>query len=139
MLPNTLVTNEVKNAAGVELEFSRIQSVGRTTEFKYLLENPGFPLRLKISHQEAGSGTSRRRRSVVRFDQTSIGGLDNTKTITHSCYIVADIPVGNVSTYGIAKDVLAYLLSFCASLGASTTILYDGTGNGAVSLVNGDL
>jgi hypothetical protein len=31
------------------------------------------------------------------------------------------------------------LMSFMASLGASTTILYDGTGNGANALLSGGL
>lgn len=139
MLPNTLNTNEVKGSAGTEVEFTRISTVGRTTEYKAILETPGYPLRLKISHQETGTGSSRRRRSLIRFDKTGIGQIDVNKTTSMSAQLVLDIPLGNLSDYTQPKDVLAYLMSFVASLGASTTILYDCTGNGAVTLINGDL
>jgi hypothetical protein len=36
-------------------------------------------------------------------------------------------------------NVVANVMSFAASLGASTTILYDCTGNGAVTLLSGQL
>jgi len=73
----------------------------------------------------------------VRFDKT-IAGADLLPA-TVSAYAVLDIPVGDLSATTEAKNVLAELMSFCASLGASTTILYDCTGNGAVSLVTGGL
>jgi hypothetical protein len=137
MLSNTLVTNEVKNAAGTEVEFSRISSTARTTEFAQVAETPNLPHRLKISHQEIGSGTSLRRRSVVRFDKTVAGASLTPRTV--SAYAVVDAPVGDLSASTEIKNVIAELMSFCASLGASTTILYDGTGNGAVVLVDGGL
>jgi hypothetical protein len=59
--------------------------------------------------------------------------------VTVSAYVVVDLPVGNLATFDEPKAVLAELMSFCASLGASTTILYDCTGNGAASLINGSL
>lgn len=137
MLSNTLVTNEVKNAAGAEVEFSRISTTARTTEFAQVAETPNAPHRLKISHQETGSGSSLRRRSVVRFDKT-VTGVSLTPRVV-SAYAVVDLPVGDLAASTEFKNVVAELLSFCASLGASTTILYDGTGNGAVALVEGGL
>lgn len=137
MLSNTLVTNEVKNAAGTEVEFSRINTEGRTTEFAQVAEAPNAPHRLKVSHQESGSGSSLRRRSVVRFDKVVTGVSLSPRTV--SAYMVVDAPVGDLSVSTEIKNVIAELVSFVASLGASTTILYDGTGNGAVVLIEGGL
>jgi len=139
MLSNTLVTNEVKNSAGTEVEFSRLESVGRRTVFAPANEVPSLPHRLTISHQESGVGMKQRRRSMVRFDKTTLSGVDAVTPITTSAYIVLDHPVGASSSNAEAANVIAELLSFCASLGASTTILYDGTGNGAVTLLTGGL
>ncbi len=138
-LSNTLVTNEVKDYGGAEVEFSRISSTGRSTEFAAVQETPAAPVRMKISHQETGSGINKRRRSVIRFDLTSVGQVDNTVYVTHSCYVVLDIPIGNLTATTVSKNVVAYLMSFMASLGASTTILYDCTGSGAATLLNGTL
>lgn len=136
-LSSTLNTNEIKDSGGLEQEFVRIASGQRDTTFKLITELPGYPHRLRIQHAESGSGTSKRRRSVLRFDKTVQGGIDNTKTVTISCYAVLDVPVGNLANYTPAKDLTANLMSFMASLGATTTILFDCTGNGADALVNG--
>jgi len=139
MLSNTLVTNEVKNSAGTEQEFSRISSGIRQTEFALNSESPSAPHRLRISHVESGSGIKLRRRSVVRFDKTVISSVDSVTPVTVSAYAVMDIPVGALTTTAEPANVLANLMSFVASLGASTTILYDGTGNGAVTLLTGQI
>lgn len=139
MLANTLNTNEVKNAAGTEVEFSRLSTTDRETVFSQISETPSQPHRLSIKHQETGAGFTKRRRSVVRIDKTVISGVDSTTPIVVSSYVVMDIPVGAMSAITEATNVIAELMSFCASLGASTTILYDGTGNGASSLLNGSL
>lgn len=139
MLTNTLNTNEIKNSAGTEVEFTRLGSDGRTTEFAVIGESPAYPNRMLISHQESGTGLTKRRRSVIRFNKTVAGQIDATLPMTASVYVVADLPVGQLSTNALPADVIAQLLSFCASLGASTTILYDGTGNGAASLISGGI
>lgn len=139
MLSNTLNTNEIKNAAGAEVEFSRLSTKDRSTEFAQIAETPSLPHRLLISHQENGAGIKRRRRSVVRFDKTSMSGVDATVPVTTSAYMVLDTPVGAVTTSAEASAVIAELMSFVASLGANTTILYDGTGNGAAALISGGL
>lgn len=139
MLANTLNTNEVKNSAGTEVEFSRIRTNERSTEFAQVGESPSLPHRLSISHQESGNGLKRRRRSVVRVDKTTISTVDNVTPVTVSCYIVLDSPVGALATNTEPTNAIAELLSFCASLGATTTILYDGTGNGASALLSGGL
>jgi hypothetical protein len=139
MLSNTLVTNEVKNAAGTEVEFNRISTGDRKTEFAMVSESPALPNRLLVSHAESGTGLTRRRRSVVRFDRTTAGEVDTTQNVKSSVYVVCDFPVGNLTATTAPKAALAQLISFLASLGASTTILYDCTGNGADALISGGL
>jgi hypothetical protein len=140
MLSNTLITNEVKNAAGTEEEFTRLQfSDARSTEFARVSEQPAYPHRLSISHTETGVGVSKRRRSVVRFDKTVVGQVDTTTTMKTSFYFVLDAPVGQMTSNALITDVIANGMSFLASLGGSTTILYDGTGNGAAALISGGL
>jgi len=136
---STLVTNEIKNAAGTEVEFTRLSSGDRKAEFAKISETPALPNRLLIAHTESGSGLSKRRRSVVRFDRTTAGEVDTTLNVKSSFYIVGDIPVGNLAAMTAPKDCLAQLISFVASLGASTTILYDCTGTGADALINGGI
>jgi hypothetical protein len=139
MLANTLVTNEIKNSAGTELEFQRLSTNDRSTVFGLITETPASPHRLTVSHQESGTGLTKRRRSVLRFDKTVISSVDSATPVTVSAYAVLDAPVGALTTNAEMANVLAELMSFMASLGASTTILYDGTGNGAATLLNGGL
>jgi len=139
MLSNTLVTNEVKNAAGAEEEFERSSMTDHATEFIRVGETPSYPHRILISHQEIGSGITRRRRSMLKVKKTVAGQIDTTQPMTCSYTQVADIPVGNMTSMALANDVCANMMSFTASLGASTTILYDGTGNGAKTLSAGTL
>jgi hypothetical protein len=139
MLSNTLNTNEVKNSAGTEVEFHRIRTNGGQTVFAQIAEVPSLQHRLTLSHQETGSGLKQRRRSVVRVDKTTISGVDDVTPITTSAYLVLDFPIGASETSAEAANVIAEVVSFVASLGANTTILYDGTGNGAVALLTGGL
>jgi len=139
MLSNTLNTNQVKNSAGTEVEFSRLSTSERSTEFAQISETPSQPHRLKISHQETGLAMKKRRRSVVRIDKTVISGVDSVTPITVSAYAVLDFPTGASSSAAEATNVLAELMSFLASDGSNTTILYAGTGSGADALINGGL
>lgn len=144
MLPQTLNTNEVKDAAGVEVEFVRLEQDGRTVTFAKSGEAPDSPLRLSVKHQESGFGAAKRRRSVVRVDLTSQpgdGGVSANASLPArtSMYLVADLPVGVLADVTGPTDALAYLMSFVASTGATTTILYNGTGNGANALLTGGL
>lgn len=139
MLSNTLNTNEIKNAAGTEVEFSRLSQNGRSTVFSQIAESPSAPHRLSVSHQESGGGLKQRRRSVVRIDKTVVSNLDATLLVPVSAYIVLDAPVGALNSMAEPTNVLAELLSFCATTGAATTVLFDGTGNGAKTLLEGGL
>jgi hypothetical protein len=139
MLTNTLNTNEIKNAAGTEVEFTRLSIGDRKTEFAATAETPALPNRLTISHQESGSGQDKVRRSLIRFDKTVAGQVDTASLMKCSAYAVVVTPIGNMTTTALAADTLAQLMSFLASLGASTTILYDCTGNGAACALNGGI
>lgn len=139
MLSNTLNTNEVKNSAGSEVEFTRLSTQDRSTVFAQIAETPSQPHRLSISHQETGTGMKKRRRSVCRIDKTVISGVDSVTPITCSAYVVLDIPVGASTTLAESTNSLAELLSFMATTGQATAVLFDGTGNGAVALLNGGL
>lgn len=139
MLANTLNTNEIKNSAGVEEEFQRLSSSERSTEFGKITEAPSTPHRLKVSHQETGTGFAKRRRSMIRFDKTVASTVDATKTVPVSAYCVLDAPIGALTANAEFVNVLANLMSFLASTGADTTIKYDGTGNGATALLSGGL
>lgn len=139
MLANDLVTNEIKNGLGNEVEFTHIDFPvsGRSRIFASKVETPTNPNRLTIKHVETGTGVNKRRRSLVRFDLTTTGQVDSTQPMTTSAYLVLDAPVGNMSAFSSANNCLAQLVSFVASTGASTTILYDCSGNGAACLING--
>lgn len=139
MLTNTLNTNEVKNASGAEREFTRLSIAERATEFALISEVPSQPHRLSIKHQETGSGLKQRRRSVIRFDKTSISDVDTVTPVTTSAYLVLDAPIGATLTDAQAKEVLANIMSFVATTGAATAVLFDCTGNGAATLLSGGL
>lgn len=139
MLANTLVTNEIKDSTGVEIEFTRLSQSGRETVFAKVGESPNLPYRLTIKHQETGSGIKKRRRSLIRFDKTVMSSVDATLPVTVSAYVVLDSPVGAITSNADPTHVIANILSLCATTGAATTVLFDGTGNGAKTLLNGDL
>lgn len=139
MLANTLNTNEIKDSTGTEVEFSRLVQSGRETVFAKVSETPSLPYRLTVKHQETGSGIRKRRRSLIRFDKTVMSGVDTTLPVTVSAYMVLDTPVGALTANTDPTNVIANLLSLIATTGAATTVLFDGTGNGAKALLNGDL
>lgn len=138
-LSNTLNTNEIKNSAGTGIAFQHLEQAGRKHVFAQTGEAPALQHRLTVSHVEIGSGINLRRRSMVRIDKDVMSTVDTTKKVTISSYNVTDSPVGALLAFTEVTNVVAELLSFCASKGASTTILYDGTGNGADCLINGSL
>lgn len=140
-LSYTLVTNEIKNAAGTEVEFGRLGDgpTPRSAVHAQVSEAPALPHRLNIAHQEQGQGLKKRRRSVVRFDKTVTSTIDNSTPVTVSAYMVLDAPVGAMATSAEFSNVLAELMSFCATTGAATTVLFDCTGNGAKTLLEGGL
>jgi hypothetical protein len=137
MLPTNLTTNEVKDAASTEVEFNRISTEGRKVVFAKNGETPNLPYRLTVSHSEVGTGSSLRRRSMIRFDKTVAGVSLTSRTV--SAYVVLDAPTGDLSADTEIKNIIANLLGLLATTGAATTVLFDCTGYGATSLVQGSL
>jgi hypothetical protein len=76
---------------------------------------------------------------MCRFDYTVISDVDSITPVTASAYAVTDTPIGAVTTNDAAALALANLMSFLSTTGAGTTVLFDGTGSGAVALLNGSL
>jgi hypothetical protein len=139
MLSNSLVTNEIKNAAGAEIEFARRSQGTNETEFYALTEGAVTEHTLRIKHAITGVGIKKVQSSAFRFDKTVISTVDLITPVIHSCYVVLKAPIGAMLTTAESANVIAESMSFLASLGASTTILYDCTGNGATSLLNRSL
>lgn len=139
MLSNLLNTNEVKDRTGTEVEFTRISTNGRETEFAKVGEVPSQPYRLYVKHTETGEGLRKRRRSTVMFRKTTIAEVDSVTPVTSGAYVVIDSPVGAMTTNNVLTDLIANLLSFVGTTGAASTVLFDGTGTGAKCLTNGDL
>lgn len=137
MLPNTLTTNEVRDAAGAEVEFTRLSVSDRSTVFAAIGESLALPYRLSINHAETGAGLKRIRRSNIRFDLGSISTVDSVTPVTTSAYVVVSIPVGALAANTTVVKVLANLSSFLASQGSA--LLLDGTGNGQNALISGGL
>lgn len=137
VLPTNLNTNEVKDRAGVEIEFNRYESEGRQLIFAASNEVPSAPHRLKVAHQETGSGLTAVRRSAVIIDKTVTG--KSGKPVVIRMQKTGVIPVGELDNLDAVKDVSAELDSFCATTGAGTTVLFDGSGNGSSAVINGSM
>jgi hypothetical protein len=133
------VTNEVKNAAGTEVEFALQSTNGSKTILKQVGESPAYPHRLTVSHQESSVGLDKRRRSLARIDISAAGQVDATKLAGAAAYLVLDIPIGNQTSNALIKDALAELGSFVFTLAGNTTFLRDGTGTGGAVLLDGSV
>jgi len=137
MLNITLNTNEVKNSSGTEVEFTSMDSSGRTREFQQIAETPNLRHRLQIAHREAGSAEDNRRQSKIGIFKEVTGASGKKRVVR--CNLTIDAPVGDLSSDTEIKNVIAEVLSFCATTGAGTTVLFDCSGNGASLLVSGAL
>lgn len=138
MLPSALTNNEVKDRAGVEVEFNRWNSDERKVEFAKVGEVPSLPRRLIVSHQETGEGTELVRRSAAIVN-VYIVGTKSGKIKPIQALLKLTIPQGDIDDYNTVKDALAYLLSSAATTGAGTTVLFDCSGTVADALINGSM
>lgn len=141
-LPANLTTNEVKNAAGTEVEFiyfDRPSGKSRKLIYAKSGESPSLPHRITISHDETGKGIGLTRRSLLRVDYTVLGGPDGTTPVTVSAYVVVVVPQGMLADNTAQTAALANLQSLLSTTGAATTVLFDGTGHGAAALIAGSL
>lgn len=140
MLSDTLNTNEIKNAAGVEVEFeTQAEGPGRVHEFRQIGESPALPYRLRLAHSETGAGLTLRKRSLLRVDKRVMSTVDSAVPVTVSAYVVLDTPIGAMTTDTEFKNVLATLISAIASTGADTVIKFDCSGTFAKELVSGGI
>jgi hypothetical protein len=138
-LPTNLTTNEVKNAAGTEIEFTRIgfDPQGRL-QFKASSEAPNRPHRITVAHREVGEGVKKRRESVIQLRLE----VDDGGAVPITDHVIAQItvraPIGIAPDAGNWTAALAELGSFVFTTGTNT-FLYDGTGTGAAALIAGTL
>lgn len=135
MLTNTLDT-QIKNATGTSVPFERVRTEGGLTRFKNVLAPNNAEADFVISHQEIGVGIKRVQKSVVRFNLTGSSDIDVGSLGVTSSWIVLNHPLGLFLTDDQAKAVLAMLGSFVFTANG-TTMLLNGTGNGAAALING--
>lgn len=139
-IANTLNTNEVKNAAGTEVEF---QSLGgeqnRTREFAAISEAPALKHRITVKHSETGIGIRRRRKSAIRVDKTVVSTVDSVTPVVVSALIWLDSPVGALLASTEMANVLAELGSFTFLDGTGNTFLYAGSGVGSQALITGGI
>jgi hypothetical protein len=139
-LPTNLTTNEVKDAAGAEIEFNRFDSgQPRKIVFAKVGESPAYEHRLEVAHSEAGTGLKRRRRSRLAVRIAHLSNVDNLTPVFTLGYVILDSPVGAITDLTIPTKCMANIMSFSATTGAATTVLFDCTGYGASALVNGTL
>jgi hypothetical protein len=136
-LPQNLNTNEVKNAAGTEVEFLYRDEVGRTREYAASGEAPNLPHRIRVKHAETGKGIELVRRSVAQVEKQVLGVSGTKRAIL--VYKVAVVPVGDIADLSAVKDASAELDAFCATTGAATAVLFDGSGYGDSAIINGTL
>lgn len=136
-LLSSLTSNEVKNASGVEVEFTGYGAVGRSKEYQSTTELPAYPHRIRLDHQTSGVGVNKIRRSRLGVYLETSGAVDITKKAIVRADCVVTFPEGNQSTTDVLKLVLANLISLLASTGADTVVKFDCTGNGADALLKG--
>jgi hypothetical protein len=139
-LPVNLTTNEVKDAAGAEIEFNRFDSgQPRKLVFAKVGESPAYEHRIDVAHVEAGTGLKRRRRSRLAVRIGHLSSVDNLTPVFTLGYLILDAPVGAITDLTIPTKCMANIMSLVATTGAATTVLFDGTGYGAAALINGTL
>jgi len=140
MFPVALNTNEVKNSLGTEVEFQLWDKPSRGLIYQKTGESPAYTSRIGVNHAEVGTGLNKRRRSRLYCAIESPNEVDATAPkVTNLVYAVADVPIGGTLLFTQITLAMAHLNSLLSSRGVSTTILYDGTGVGAESLINGSL
>lgn len=139
MLPTNLTTNEVKNAAGTEVEFLGYDNPDRGRIFAKSGETPAYPERVKFQHLSTGKGVNKRRRSVMRVDISSLSEVDSLTVITDSVYVVGDFAEGHHTTTTKQGLALAHVIALLASDGSNTTVKFDGTSTAGGFFISGTL
>jgi hypothetical protein len=73
------------------------------------------------------------------IEKSITGEADDTVVEKISANLALNCPVGNLTSTAELANVIAEMLSFCATTGSATTVLFDGSGSGASVLINGTL
>lgn len=137
MLSNNLNTNEVKNAAAVEVEFQHLRyPTSDSREFALIGEAYDMPHRLRVSHRLSGTGLKQKRNSAVSFLKT-VAGSDGSP-VTVKCNVTVEIPVGNLGSNDEVENICAEAGSFCFTAG-DTTFVHACTTPGVKALIDGSL
>lgn len=136
-LPLHLQSSEVKNSAGTEVEFLHRELVGRKKVYAVKDEVPSRPHRITVQHEDIGAGLKLQRRSNFNTIKNVVSEVDEVTVVPIRISTTIQVPSGHLLTATETKNVIAEHMSFLASIGASTTILYDCTGYGAEVLANG--
>jgi len=137
-LSDNLNTNELKNAAGVEVEFTRFGGEGRTRLWQPVSVIPALPQILTVQHREIGAGFDRRRQSNITLYISTVGTKDATKIVKNKVSVSCDVPVGNINDFSDIKYCLACVGSLLYTNGTNTFV-YDGSTPGAAALANGTI
>jgi len=137
MLPANLNTNEVKDAAGTEVEFTHQSEQGRKRVFQKIGELYAYPQHIIIQHDEKGVGVKKVRRSNLSIQITELSGVDSLTPITPFISLTLSLPVGLMATNATAARLCAYMGSFGWLTGADSTLKYDGSGTGIAALLAG--
>jgi hypothetical protein len=136
-LGTSLTTSEVLNSAGSEVEFLNGGQDGRQQLWIQSSEAPSAPHRIRLSHQEKGSGLNRVRESLLEVSKTVDGADPLNLPVTFKAQLKLTVPVGNTDVLDEAKNVMAELGSLAFLL--SGTYKSDGTGNAAAALIGGTI
>lgn len=138
MLPDTLNANQIKDKAGAGVNtFESVNDEGRTRLFRNTAAAYNRPHELAIKHRETGVGLKLIRDSVIICSLVVTGDDGNPVKVEYLQRL--RVPMGNLASQDPVKEVIANGLSFSATTGAASTVLFDGTGNGAIALRNGSL
>lgn len=135
MLTDLLNTNEVKNAAGTEVEFETWDKSGRSHTWKQVTEPPNREHRMRVIHTTAGEGEDTVRRSNLSISKEITGVSGKKRKVIFSGTLTS--PDGDIADQTELKNVIAEFMSVMATTGAATTVLFDCTGNGADALTYG--
>jgi hypothetical protein len=137
-LPSNLNTNEVKDRAGTEVEFTffddskpRSREWQRSNQAPYLIES------IKVQHRDVGKpGFFLVRQSNLRIVKNVLSLVDNSTIVPIISSHSLQIPIGALTTFDAVKDVVAYHNTLMATING-TTVLFDGTGTAAAAMIAG--
>lgn len=136
---DTLNTNQIRNAAGAEVEFQHLLTgPGRVKVYAQTGETPSLRHRFTIQHREVGTGLRTVRQSNLKIDKDVVSQVNAVDTARITVSLRLDAPIGHLTSTTELANVLAEMATALATKGdVGATLLTDGTGYGAAALING--